>query len=107
MQGALLNEPTNEPVLSYAPGSDERAELRAEVQRQSGEPREVALQIGAERRMTRERRQFSAPHRHALKLGEHAIANASDVADAIGAAQAAKSSWSALAFEKRAEIFLR
>ena len=41
-------EPGNEPVLSYAPGSRERTQLEAELERLIANPVEIPLVIGGE-----------------------------------------------------------
>jgi len=41
--------PKNEPVLSYAPGSLERAQLKAELERQSNTTIEIPLIIGGKK----------------------------------------------------------
>jgi hypothetical protein len=41
--------PRNEPVLSYVPGSPERAALRAELNRMATEVIEITPRIGGER----------------------------------------------------------
>jgi 1-pyrroline-5-carboxylate dehydrogenase len=101
----MASPPDNEPVLSYAPGTPERAELKAEIERQSKTCVEVPLRIGAERRVTAESRPVAAPHRHELVLGAHALAGPGDVAAALGAARAARSGWAARDLESRARIF--
>lgn len=99
--------PANEPVLSYGPGTPERAQLRAEIERQSRLTVDVPLVIGGEKRLGSELRPFSAPHRHDLVIGRRAQATASDVNDALEAARAARASWAERDLESRARIFTR
>ena len=40
--------PVNEPVKSYAPGSPERAELKARLQRDGGRAVDIPLVIGGQ-----------------------------------------------------------
>ena len=104
MQGGL---PANEPVLQYGPGSPERRELREEVARQSQEPVRVRLRIGADALDGEGAAPIRCPHRHALGLGEAALAGAADVQRAIAAALEARSAWAATALSERAAIFRR
>ena len=104
---ALEALPENERVLSYAPGSPERAELKAEIERQSRAATEVPLRIGGERVMSGELQSFSAPHRHALEIGVRASAGSADVARALDATRGARASWAAMDLPSRARIFER
>jgi 1-pyrroline-5-carboxylate dehydrogenase len=104
---AIFPEPVNEPVLSYAPGTLERAELSRALEAQTGAVEDLPLFIGGQAVMTPETRSFSAPHDHALTLGRHALARDEDVRGAIAAALEARSSWSALGLEARAAVFLK
>jgi 1-pyrroline-5-carboxylate dehydrogenase len=56
--------PRNEPVLGYAPGSPERATLRAELSRMSTEVIEITPRIGGERVATGQRSEAVMPHNH-------------------------------------------
>ena len=52
----------NEPALTYAPGSPERAEIKRELERLRGEQPEVPLVIGGRERTTNEVREQREPH---------------------------------------------
>ena len=99
--------PLNEPVLDYAPGSTERALLRAEIKRQSAEPALLPLVIGGARIETGKSVQVTAPHDHALVLGARVEGDRGHVDRAIAAALAAKPVWSAVPLAERAAIFER
>ncbi len=99
--------PVNEPVLSYAPGSPERAALEQELFRQSSGAVEIPLRIGGEAVATAESRRFSAPHRHSQELGRHAVAGEREVARAIDAAGEARRSWGGMPLQARAAVMLR
>ncbi len=101
--------PRNEPVLTYRPGSPERAELRstlAAVDRAA--PQSLLQHIGGEAvgGQGRELR-IVAPHRHAQVLGEANQASPADVSRAVDAATEAWTSWSTAPWETRAAVFLR
>jgi salicylate hydroxylase/6-hydroxynicotinate 3-monooxygenase len=66
MHDAVVAVPTpvNEPVLSYAPGSPERARLKAELERQSNDCPEIPIVIGGQRITTGKLVPVSMPHAH-------------------------------------------
>src|SRR5262249_16874319 len=99
--------PSNEPVLAYAPGSPEKAELKAALSRMSSTPVEIPLFIGGREERNGALADVTAPHAHALKLGRFHQAGAKEAQAAIEGALAARAAWSAPPFEERAAIFLR
>jgi 1-pyrroline-5-carboxylate dehydrogenase len=99
--------PVNEPVRAYAPGSPERASLKAELARQSGGGAEVALRIGGQRVTTGDTGEIRMPHAHADRLGVFHRARREDVERAVQAACDASAGWAAMPWEERAAIFLR
>jgi 1-pyrroline-5-carboxylate dehydrogenase len=99
--------PVNEPVLSYAPGSKERAALKAALKEARSRQIEVPMYIGSEEVFTDERLPLSPPHDHQHILGYHAWGDAAHVEQAIQAALNAKESWANLSWEHRASIFLK
>ena len=99
--------PSNEPIRSYAPGSPERASLKAELDRQAGMQVEVPLRIGGEKVMTGDTGTMVMPHDHGHTLGTFHKAGADQVQAAIDSAMAAKDAWAATSFEDRVAVFLR
>jgi len=101
--------PRNEPVLSYAAGSAERAAIEAKLKELSGaDPVELTATIGCTRRMPGgEPFTVTMPSDHGHVLGHSAHATEADAADAIDAAAQAAPEWAALSFDDRAAIFLR
>ncbi|RME71337.1 MAG: L-glutamate gamma-semialdehyde dehydrogenase, partial [Planctomycetota bacterium] len=99
--------PSNEPVLSYAPDSPERAALRAELRAQLAGEREVCAVIGGERVRTGRRRPMVCPHRHRHVLGHYEEADAALTTRAIEAALAAAPAWRATPWHERLAIFER
>jgi 1-pyrroline-5-carboxylate dehydrogenase len=97
----------NEPVLTYAPGTPERAELQAELVRLKGHVEAIPLVVGTERIRTADRFPVVAPHDHARILAEVSSAGEAEIRQAIATALAARKAWAATPFAKRAEIFLR
>ena len=99
--------PLNEPVRDYAPGSPERAELRAEIARQSSENPRLPLVIGGARIETGKSVAMTAPHRHRLAVATRVEGDVGHVDRAIAAALAAKPGWAATPLAERAAIFDR
>ncbi|MEO6082473.1 MAG: L-glutamate gamma-semialdehyde dehydrogenase [Umezawaea sp.] len=100
--------PVNEPVLQYAPGSPERAELQAKLVELVKEPLEGTLTIGGEQRAGGGPKfDVVQPHNHRSVLGTFTSATHQDTEDAIAAARAAAPAWQALSFDDRAAILLR
>jgi 1-pyrroline-5-carboxylate dehydrogenase len=97
----------NEPVLSYAPGSAEKAALKAALAEMRGKELDVPMYIGAEEVRTGKKVRMAPPHDHAHTLGHFHRGDASHVTKAIDAALAAKEAWENLSWEHRASIFLK
>lgn len=103
----LIPEPKNEPVRSYAPGSPERASIRAELERQASTQVEVPLRINGEAVRTGKFAPMVMPHAHQHELGKVHQGAAEHARAAIEAAEAARPAWAAMPFEERAAVFLR
>ncbi|MGO9503426.1 MAG: L-glutamate gamma-semialdehyde dehydrogenase [Streptosporangiaceae bacterium] len=100
--------PGNEPIRTYAPGSQERAALEAKIKELAGERAELTLTIGGQQRLgSGERVDIVQPHHHRHVLGQLGSATDEDVAAAIEAANRAAPAWRALSFDDRAAIFLK
>jgi 1-pyrroline-5-carboxylate dehydrogenase len=99
--------PINEPVLGYAPGSAERAALKARLEQMSAERLHIPLVIGGERVETGASFEAVMPHKRAHVLADVAKGNASHIEQAIAAARAAHPAWSRTPWHERAAIFLR
>ena len=100
--------PANEPIRSYAPGSQDRAALEGRIKELTGERAELTMTIGGQQRMgSGERKDVVQPHNHQHVLGQFANASDEDVAAAIDAARQAAPGWRELSYDDRAAIFLR
>lgn len=99
--------PHNEPVLSYAPGSGERAELEEALDRVAGEVLDIPVVIGGEEIRTGVTTEIFMPHDHGHKLGEVHHASGAHVQRAIESALEVAPSWQALTYHERSAIFLR
>ena len=76
--------PVNEPIKAYAPGSPERAELRARLKAMVGERIEIPLVIGGKDVRTGKLGQSVMPHDHAHVLAEYHKASDEHIIAAIG-----------------------
>jgi 1-pyrroline-5-carboxylate dehydrogenase len=99
--------PKNETVLSYAPGSKERAALKKALEEARTQVLDVPMYIGAEEVRTENKKPLSPPHDHKHILGYFHEGDKSHVEQAIHAAMAAKELWAGLSWENRASIFLK
>jgi 1-pyrroline-5-carboxylate dehydrogenase len=99
--------PVNEPVLDHAPGSPERAALKARLAALAAEEIEIPLVIGGQAVRTGVLADARAPHRHAQRLARFHQAGAAEVEAAIAAARAAKPGWAAMPYHDRAAIFIK
>jgi 1-pyrroline-5-carboxylate dehydrogenase len=99
--------PVNEVVKGYAPGSPERAELKARLASMGAERAEIPLVIGGERVYAGDVQQVTNPCAHREVLAEFHRARGGDVTRAVDAARAAHREWANWAWEDRAAVFLR
>ncbi len=99
--------PGNEPVLNYAPGSDERTQLKAALKRLAGRKVEIPLIIGGKEIKTGDMGECRMPHNHKHLLGTYHKASAKQVKLAIAAAGKAQKDWAAMPWEARASILLK
>ncbi len=100
--------PVNEPNLTYAPGSPERAELEQRLLMLGKEQVDLTATIGGDQRFGRgDEIDVVAPHDHHHVLGVTRGATATDAKAAIRAAMDAAPAWRALSFDDRAAIFLK
>ncbi|HNU42543.1 MAG: delta-1-pyrroline-5-carboxylate dehydrogenase, group 1 [Bacteroidetes bacterium OLB12] len=99
--------PKNEPVLSYAPGTKERAALKKALADARAAQVDVPMYIGAEEVRSGNKKPLHPPHDHKHLLGYFHEGDKSHVEQAINAALAAKELWAGLSWENRASIFLK
>jgi 1-pyrroline-5-carboxylate dehydrogenase len=100
--------PENEPILQYAPGSPERADLEAALAELQAAPRDLPHTIGGRRVVgSGEPLEVRQPHAYRKVLGTLRNATAENARSAVDAAMAAGPAWRALSFDDRAAIFLK
>ena len=100
--------PTNEPNLTYAPGSPEREALLVEIEKLERREKDLKAHIGGRRKagggaeMT-----VVQPHDHQHVLGRFKAATPTDARAAIKAAGDAAPGWRALDMDERCAVLLR
>ena len=99
--------PVNEPVRAYAPGSPERADLKARLTSMANERVEIPLIIGGKEVRSGKTQHSVMPFKHKHVLADWHMAEPKHVQMAIKAALAARREWSSWAFEDRAAILLK
>src|SRR5215471_8807343 len=86
--------PVNEPIKSYAPGSPERASLKARLKSMAAETADMPMFIGGKEIRTGDTATSVMPHDHKHVLGSYHKATEKHITDAINAAAAARAEWS-------------
>jgi 1-pyrroline-5-carboxylate dehydrogenase len=99
--------PVNEPIRSYAPGSPERAELKARLASMANEHVDIPLIIGGQEIRTGKTQQSVMPFKHKHVLATYHMAEPKHIQMAIKAAMAARREWSGWSFEDRAAVLLK
>jgi 1-pyrroline-5-carboxylate dehydrogenase len=99
--------PVNEPIRSYAPGSPERASLKAKLKQMASEKIDMPLIIGGKDVKTGDCGRAVMPHDHNHVLGEYHKASEKHVLQAIDAARAAQKEWASWSFDDRASVILK
>ncbi|MEL6987158.1 MAG: L-glutamate gamma-semialdehyde dehydrogenase, partial [Bacteroidota bacterium] len=99
--------PVNEPVLSYAPGSAERKELKATYKKMRSSLMDIPMVIGGKPVKTNKKISISPPHEVKKVIGHFYKGSSKHVNDAIDAALAAKAKWENMPWQDRATIFLK
>ncbi|MFM8622522.1 MAG: L-glutamate gamma-semialdehyde dehydrogenase [Holophagaceae bacterium] len=102
-----IQEPVNEPVKNYEPGSVERKTLQATLATISSEQVDMPLWINGKAIQTGRTGQAVMPHRHKHVVGHYHQAGETEVQSAINAALKVHHEWSSWPWEKRAQIFLK
>lgn len=103
----IFREPKNEPVYSYAPGTPERAALKAELDRQYKKVVEIPLIIGGKDVKTGDMGEVVMPTEHGHVLARYHKVNKECVQMAIDAAMAAREKWESMPWIQRASIMMK
>jgi len=100
-------DPQNEPILSYAPGTRERDELKKQIREYRENQTEIPMFIGGKEVSTGELIEIHPPHDHQHLLGHYHQGNEKEVSSAIDAALKARETWASMPWEARASVFLK
>jgi 1-pyrroline-5-carboxylate dehydrogenase len=109
MSNGVFNIPpaVNEPILNYAPGSPERAGLKAVIKKMRSEVLDIPMFIGGKEVRTDKKVRMAAPHDHQHTIAHFHRGDKAHVQQAITAALAAREAWASLDWEVRASIFMK
>jgi 1-pyrroline-5-carboxylate dehydrogenase len=99
--------PQNEPVLSYAPGTPEREQLKKKTAEMKAKTIEIPLRIGGREYKTNDFGECRCPHDHKVILAKYHKASPKLVQRAIDVALKAREKWAQTEPEDRARIFLK
>ncbi|MET1060853.1 MAG: aldehyde dehydrogenase family protein, partial [Nocardioides sp.] len=100
--------PINEPNLTYAPGSPERAALVTEIDKLEATQFDLTATIGGTKKMGGgAETKVVQPHDHAHVLGTLKNSTQADAKAAVQAATDAAPAWRALPFDERCAILLK
>jgi len=99
--------PVNDPIRGYAPGSPERASLKAALDAMAKERLDIPLVIGGKELRTGDKGQAVMPHDHRHVLADWHKAGKAEVQLAVDAAAAAHREWSRWPLEDRAAVLLK
>ncbi len=105
--GANIPRPVNEPVLSYAPGSGERAALKARLATMADETIEIPVIVGGKEIRSGNLVDVVSPHDHRRVLARAHQADPATIQAAIRSNLEAWRTWSVMRFEDRAAVFLK
>jgi 1-pyrroline-5-carboxylate dehydrogenase len=100
--------PYNEPIGTFAPGTPERANLKAAIAEIASQQYELPNVIAGKKvKASGDRIDVRSPHEHARVLGVTGNSTHADAQAAIAAAKTAAPMWRELPFEERAAVILR
>ena len=99
--------PTNEPVLDYAPGSPERAELKAKLDEMKDEVVEIPAVIDGEDVFTGNVAEVTMPHDHGHVVARYHKVGPEEATRAIESCMEARAEWASWSWRDRAAVFLR
>ncbi|MDP6329147.1 MAG: aldehyde dehydrogenase family protein, partial [Candidatus Thalassarchaeaceae archaeon] len=102
-----MSHPVNEPILGYSPGSKERIEIQAELDRQMSEIIEIPCIINGKEVFTGNITTQVIPHNHEHIIARVHLAGQSEMENACMAAVNAQQNWIDIGLESRCEIFER
>lgn len=99
--------PTNEPVLSYGPGSKEKKEVKEKLAEFKKKEIEIPIIIAGQEVKTGDMGECVCPHDHGHVLARYHKAGKKEVDMAIESALEARKKWASMPWEARASVFLK
>jgi 1-pyrroline-5-carboxylate dehydrogenase len=102
-----IPRPRNEPVLGYAPGSPERAALKAALGSVGARQAEIPAVVNGREVRSGVTQDVVSPHCHGRVLAKTHKADRTTIASAVETAVQAQRDWGHWRFEDRAAVFLR
>ena len=102
-----IPSPRNEPVLNYAPGSSERAALKAALSQVGSQQADIPAVVGGREVRTGITHDVVSPHCHQRVLARTHQADRATIDAAVKSAVEAQRDWANWRFEDRAAVFLR
>jgi 1-pyrroline-5-carboxylate dehydrogenase len=97
----------NEPVLTYAPGTKERTDLKNQLKTFRSMEVDIPMFIGGDEIRTGQKISIHPPHDLKHTLGHYHQGDETNVHQAIDAAMNAREKWASMSWEHRASIFLK
>src|SRR5689334_15206837 len=102
-----IPSPRNEPVLSYGPGSPERAALKSALTAVTARQADIPAVVGGREIRSGVTQDVVSPHCHGRVLARAHQADRATIDAAVKAAVEAQRDWGHWRFEDRAAVFLR
>jgi 1-pyrroline-5-carboxylate dehydrogenase len=102
-----IPHPRNEPILSYGPGTGERAALKAALSAVGAQAIEIPAVVGGHEIRTGDTHDVVSPHCHRRVLARVHQAGGDTIAAAVKSAVEAQRDWGHWRFEDRAAVFLK
>ncbi len=98
---------TNEKILDYLPGSEEKTVLLNKISELKNTYQEIPMVIGGKDVYSRKKVRINAPHEIHHPLGHYTKGSSNHVREAIDAANRAKKDWMNMSWQDRSAIFLK
>jgi len=102
-----IPRPQNDPILGYAPGSPERAQLKAQLATMAAETIDIPVIVGGKEIRTGKFHDVVSPHDHRRVLARVHMADQPTIDSAVRSSKVAWREWSEMRFEERAAVFLK
>ncbi|KAI3386720.1 hypothetical protein SNEBB_000476 [Seison nebaliae] len=106
-QSSLNKIPKNEPIYSYLVGSDERNNLKKQLEKYSCQVSEIPIVIGDEEIFTNNIRHQKMPFNHSSNLAKFSYADEKLLKHAIDVGEDARHEWELVPLKERCEILRR